>query len=183
LDQDGVLADFIGALCKVHGRANPYTNPASLGHFDTEKLWGISETEFWAPIASNSLEFWEGIDKTPEADEIVKLAVLEFGIDNVCILTAPSKDPGSIPGKRAWMARHYPGFEKKMIFATASAKKFCSAPGKYLIDDKDSNVDEFDEAGGVGILVPRPWNAEHFLEPRLVEVVKEQIREGKRYGW
>lgn len=183
LDMDGVIADFIGALCKVHGRETPYTKPESLGKFDTEKLWGISDKEFWAPVAENSLEFWEGIDKTPEADELVKLAVVEFGIENVCILTAPSKDAGSVPGKQEWIKRYYPCFSKRMIFATASAKQFCAGPGKFLIDDKDSNVDEFDDAGGTGILVPRPWNVEHFLEGRLVEVVAEQIREGKKYGW
>lgn len=183
LDMDGVIADFMGSLCKVHGRAIPYSDPACLGKFDTEKLWGISDEEFWAPIASNSLEFWERIEKTPEADEIVKLAVLEFGIENVCILTAPSKDAGSVPGKRAWISRFYPSFSRRMIFATASAKKFCAAKGKYLIDDKDSNVDEFDAVGGTGILVPRPWNAEHMLEGQLVEVIKEQIRTGKKHGW
>lgn len=183
LDMDGVIADFIGSLCKFHGRETPYTKPESLGKFDTEKLWKISDKEFWAPIAKNSLEFWEGIEKTPEADEIVKLAVLEFGLENVCILTAPSKDAGSVPGKRAWISRFYPCFDKRMIFATASAKKFCAGKGKFLIDDKDSNVDEFNEAGGTGILVPRPWNAEHMLEKDLVDVVKKQIQEGKKYGW
>lgn len=183
LDMDGVIADFVGALCKIHGRETPYSQPESLGKFDTEKLWGISAEEFWAPVKKNSLEFWEGIEKTPEADEIVKLAVLEFGIENVCILTAPSSDHGSVPGKRAWIARHYPCFSKRILFATASAKQFCAGRGKYLIDDKDSNVDEFDTAGGTGILVPRPWNAEHMLEGDLIQVVKYQIREGKKYGW
>lgn len=183
LDMDGVIADFVGAICKAHGRVTPYTRPEALGKFDTEKLWGLTSEQFWSPIATNSFEFWDDIPKTPEADEIVKLATLEFGIENVAILTAPSKDHGSVPGKRAWMSRYYPCFAKRMIFATASAKKFCAGPGKYLIDDKDTNVDEFDEAGGVGILVPRPWNAEHYLEGNLVEVVKDQIKEGKKHGW
>ncbi len=183
LDMDGVIADFMGALCKVHGREIPYGNPANLGRWDTEQIWGISEKDFWAPVASNSLEFWETIDKTPEADEIVKLAVLEFGLENVCILTAPSKDAGSVPGKRNWISKYYPCFSKRMLFATASAKHFCAGSGKYLIDDKDSNVDEFDAAGGIGILVPRPWNAEHMLEKDLIQVVRDQIREGKKHGW
>lgn len=89
LDMDGVIADFIGALCKVHGKETPYTNPESLGTFDTELLWGMSEEQFWAPIAKNSFEFWDGIPKTPEADGLVTLAIREFGLENVCILTAP----------------------------------------------------------------------------------------------
>ena len=183
LDMDGVIADFMSSLCAAHGKPSPYVDPVNKGKFDTEKLWGISDTEFWAPVAKNSLEFWETIQKTPEADEIVKLAVLEFGIENVAILTAPSKDPGSVPGKRYWIERHYPAFRKRMIFTTASAKCFVAGPRKVLIDDKDSNVDEFDEHGGTGILVPRPWNAEHMLERDLVEVIKDQIKVAKKYGW
>jgi 5'(3')-deoxyribonucleotidase len=183
LDMDGVIADFMGSLCRAHGRLNPYADAKALGCWDTEKLWGITEFEFWRPIVDHSLEFWETIEKTPEADELVKLACLEFGTENVAILTAPSKDHGSVPGKRNWIERHYPCFSKRMIFTTAKAKCFVAGPGKFLLDDKDSNVDEFDDHGGVGILVPRPWNAEHMLEGNLVGVVKDQIREGKRHGW
>ena len=130
---DGVIADFMGSLCKVHGREIPYSDPACLGKWDTEKLWGISETEFWAPKVAKQSPGILGDHRreTPEADEIMKLAVLEFGIDNVCILTAPSKDAGSVPGKRAWISKYYPCFSKKILFATASAKQFCAGPGKY----------------------------------------------------
>lgn len=159
LDMDGVLFDFMGALCKVHGRPSPYVNELAYGIWDTEKLWGITVDEFWEPIKKDSLGFWSGIPLTPEAKEIVKFAEEKFGRENIAILTAPSDDPGAVPGKRISMHRHFPQFEKRMIFG--SAKQFLAAPKRFLIDDRDKNIEEFEAAGGHGILVPRPWNRYH----------------------
>lgn len=175
LDMDGVIADFMGSLCRVHGKTNPYEDAKALGCWDTEQLWGISEKEFWAPIAGNSLEFWQGIEKTKEADEIVELVSNAFGPANVVILTAPSSDHGSVPGKRDWIERHYPQFKKRMIFATASAKQFMASSTSVLVDDKDSNVAEFIRAGGHSVLVPRPWNMDHAREYKLMRVLREGL--------
>lgn len=156
LDMDGVLFDFMSALAKVHNRPSPYDLESSLGIWDTEKLWGITEEEFWEPIQRDSLDFWSNIPLTPEAEAIVAFAEEKFGRKNVAILTAPSDDPGAVPGKRLAMAKYFPQFEKRMIFG--SAKSFLSAPYRFLIDDRDKNVDDFEDAGGHSILVPRPWN-------------------------
>lgn len=159
LDMDGVIADFMGQLCKYHGRPSPYLDPANYGVWDTEILWGITVEEFWAPIKEDSLYFWRTILKTPEADKIVQYATQFFGEENVAILTAPSDDEGAVPGKRWWMKKLYPQFEKKMIFG--SAKEFMAAPYRTLIDDRDKNVEGFRAAGGKAILVPRLWNSLH----------------------
>lgn len=182
LDMDGVIADFMGSLLKAHGRPDPYAIPENLGKFDTEKLWGISDKEFWAPVAENSLEFWQTIPKTKEADEIVRVVTEEFGEENIAILTAPSKDHGSVPGKRAWIKKRYPQFYKRMIFATAGTKQFLAGPGKFLVDDKDSNFLEFNRAGGNGVLVPRPWNCQHMYQGIILELVSMEIIKGKQHG-
>jgi hypothetical protein len=156
LDMDGVLFDFMTALAKVHNRPSPYDLESSYGIWDTEKLWGITEEQFWEPIQRDSLNFWSNIPLTPEAKEIVAFAENKFGTENVAILTAPSDDPGAVPGKRISIAREFPQFEKKMLFG--SAKQFLAAPNRFLIDDRDKNVDGFEAAGGHSIQVPRPWN-------------------------
>lgn len=175
LDMDGVIADFMGSLCAAHGKTSPYVDSKNLGTFDTEKIWGISDREFWAPVAKNSYDFWKGIEKTHDADGIVAAVEEAFGRENVCILTAPSKDPGSVPGKREWIARNYPQFNKRMIFATASTKQFMAGIDKVLVDDKDTNVDEFRKSGGAAVLVPRQWNEDYLLSVNTLKHVQNRL--------
>lgn len=173
LDMDGVIADFMGQLCKYHDRPSPYLDPANYGIWDTETLWGITVDEFWAPIKEDSWHFWKTIPKTLEADYIVREAEYAFGTENVAILTASSDDEGSVPGKRAWMRKNYPQFEKRMIFG--SAKEFLAAPNRTLIDDRDKNVDAFRSAGGKAILVPRLWNRQHKYADQAFATVYDQL--------
>ena len=93
----------------------------------------------------------------PDADEILRMAVDAVGWDQICVLTSPSKYPHCVPGKRAWISKHYPKLTRQILFG--SCKHFIAGPNKLLIDDKDSNVKEFHGAGGASILVPRPWNS------------------------
>lgn len=185
LDMDGVIADFMGHLCKYHGRPSPYLDPKNYGIWDTETLWGITVEEFWAPIKEDSLHFWKTIPKTSEADFIVQEAVARFGTENVAILTAPSDDEGAVPGKRKWMEKYFPQFKKRMIFG--SAKEFMAAPYRTLIDDRDKNVEAFRNAGGNAILVPRLWNSKHGLASSLRTVLwgeleKLAMQKERKYG-
>ncbi len=174
LDQDGVIADFVGGACRAHGKQNPYILAKNLGEFELIKIWGMAEDQFWKPIDDMGMAFWVGLEKTPEADEIVRFAFETFGADNVAVLTAPSLDPGCIPGKRAWMKKNFPALERKMIFANASNKRFLAGPDNWLIDDRDKNVEQFLAAGGNGVLVPRPWNKGHKVSD-VVEYVRKEV--------
>lgn len=147
LDMDGVIADFLGGACKAHNRKSPYEQESSLGIWDTEKLWGITAEEFWKPIDAYD-KFWDTLDKTPEADALVDMVTSLFGVKNVAVLTSPSMDPTCVPGKRRWMQRHYPQLAGRMIFASANAKQFLAGRDSLLIDDKDTNVEEFRDSGG-----------------------------------
>ncbi len=157
IDMDGVIADFIGAALVLHGRPELYTLASSKGVWDTEKLLGITAKEFWEPL--NGAEFWSKLPKTPEADGIVALVEAAVGKENVAILTAPASSENCIPGKYKWIRRHFPQFSKRIIFA--SCKEFMASPERILIDDRDSNVDAFNYAGGKGLLLARDWNQDH----------------------
>ncbi len=159
LDQDGVVDDFVGGACKAHGRPNPYFSGENTGVFEMIKAWGITKEQFWAPIDAMGKAFWLGLEKTPEADAIVERALAVAGPGRVIFLTAPSDDPGCVPGKRERSERNYPGIP--VVFAGAKDKHYLAGPGRYLFDDKDSNVVEFSKAGGIGVTVPRPWNKLH----------------------
>ena len=173
LDMDGILADFTEGISRAHGRSNPYTqeNKSSHGRYVMEDIWGMKPSQFWSK--AEEWEFWANLPKTPEADEIVQLAVGGFGLENVAVLTAPPLSMGAVPGKRIWMKEHYPQLAKRMIFT--GAKEFVAAPGRMLIDDKDSNVDGWEDEGGDGILLPRLWNRRHFQANDCMDVLRREF--------
>jgi 5'(3')-deoxyribonucleotidase len=157
LDMDGVLADFVDGACKAHDRPSPYIDQLAYGKFEMEKLWAINANEFWSKIDADP-DFWINLKKTPEADILVERSIEWFGRESIAILSAPSMDPKCVPGKRRWMQKHYPRLAKNMIFT--SAKEFLASNKNVLVDDKSSNVQHFIEAGGIGIQMPRLWNAQ-----------------------
>jgi len=171
LDQDGVVADLLKLALQIHGRPDLYQEDISKGVWDAEKLMGISASQFWKPLDTE--DFWVKLEKTPDADQIVEVAVKLVGEDNVAILTAPSDSPYCIPGKREWVKRNYPFLSKRMIFG--SCKEFCASPNRLLIDDRDRNVESFAAAGGLAALVPRPWNKLHRLSVCSVIGLEAQI--------
>lgn len=154
LDMDGVLADFVGGAMQAHGLPDPYADKKNWGTFELEKCWGITVKDFWRGLDFRG--FWSGLEKTPEADYIVKTACDIAGQENVCLLTSPSENPYCIPEKKAWVQKYFPHLQKQMLFG--SAKRFLAGPDRILVDDYDVNVDNFKKANGHAILVPRLWN-------------------------
>lgn len=167
---DGVIADFVGAIHKAHGRPYCYDDPAVRGRFDIDPIWGISAKEFWS---TDTFEFWDTVEPHAEATQIVSLLEETFGSENVCILTSPSNGPGCVPGKRSWIRRHFPQFQKRIIFT--SAKEFLAGDQRLLIDDRDSNIKDFRDHGGEAILIPRHWNLLHRHADRVMEVLQRKI--------
>jgi 5'(3')-deoxyribonucleotidase len=172
LDMDGVLVDFNRGIHELHGRDDVYKYRTSLGVFDIEKLWGISPDEFWAPMKEG---FWRDLHPFPGGNEIVELLTQTFGVNNICILSSPSQDQWCIPEKRVWMDEHYPQLTRNMLFG--SAKRFLAGPNRWLFDDRDKNIQAFEEAGGIGITIPRPWNSEYseYLEGLTMSYLKEMV--------
>jgi hypothetical protein len=148
LDLDGVLADFVGGARKRHRCDAPVTRWDFFGD------WNLTPEQFWMPLAD--AEFWAGLDKTPECDAVVRLAEQHFG-DRVAILSSPAKTPGCDDGKRAWVAKHLPGYVDRTFLGTA--KHLVAHTRAVLLDDSDDNCRRFADAGGQYLLMPRPWNA------------------------
>lgn len=171
LDMDGVLADFVGAICKAHGRPDPYLDKANLGVFWFDKIWGMSQKDFFEPCG---FEFWKGLEATKESSAIIQWAVTHAGTANVALLTSPSQNHGCVEGKRAWVKDLIPSLASNLIFT--SAKQFLSGPDRYLVDDADHNVDGWRKAGGKAILWPRPWNSLHAAElPNLQRMCPAEL--------
>jgi 5'(3')-deoxyribonucleotidase len=154
IDMDGVLYDFVNGACKAHDREDPYKDLKNFGIFDMAEIWGMSVKDFWAPLSDSG--FWVGLKLLQGAEQIIEDAVDFVGIDNVAILTAPSLSLYCVNEKRRAIKRDFPGLEKQIIFT--GAKQFLAGPDHILVDDRNENIDDFNQHGGTGILVPRPWN-------------------------
>lgn len=150
LDMDGVLVDFVGGICAVHGR-----DPSTVQTWDFYKDWGMSEDEFWEPAG---FEFWAGLRPTQEMWCIYHNVLQTYGVLNTYLFTSPSKNRGCVDGKIEWI-RTWLGdnWLDRVLFG--KPKYLTAGPGRVLIDDNDGNVHRFIEGGGRGLLCPRPWNA------------------------
>lgn len=186
VDLDGLLVDFVSAICKAHGVANPYY-PGSphLGNWDMEDVLGLTPEEFWAP--ANSFEFWDRLEFMPDGPEILATIEGSFGQENICILTSPCQAVQCSAAKHAWITRRLPQYKRRFFLGTA--KHFFAAPHHLLIDDYDKNVDTFAEEGGMAILFPRPWNRNHSIEDphkHLTTEIERLVtyrRDLERVGW
>jgi len=166
IDLDGVLADFTAGASEAHGRPNPYLDKNLYGNYYIEKIWGITQEEFWKPMDE---DFWYMLDVMDKAKELVDFLDVEFD-GNICILSSPSKNRGCIDGKLAWIKQHFPQLERKFLFGPQ--KHFCSSPNTLLVDDYDYNVENFRKFGGHAYLVPRPWNSAHSEEFDLDDLME-----------
>lgn len=151
LDMDGVLCDFATAAYAVHGKAfDPVTHPK--GVWDFETIWGISAEQFWQRIDERGEDFWANLEPYPWA---MNLARALGAIDQVIIATSPSTHPGSYAGKRQWLIKmglH----EISSMFG--KDKWLMASSGRVLIDDSEKNIEKWRDYGGIGILIPQPWN-------------------------
>ncbi len=158
LDLDGVLVDFIGGACRLHGKTHPY-HPHSPSTQEDQSPWAIEPTfnmgpkELWDPLGE---EFWANLLPLPHFRAFLGTLEAHFGPDKICILTAPPRTKGSIDGKIEWIRRHMPDYRRR--FMVGPAKEFCAGERHVLIDDHEVNIAAFRDAGGHGLLVPAPWN-------------------------
>lgn len=148
IDMDGVVCDFVTAICAAHNRPDPYKN-GFVGH-DMEKAWGMTHDEFWEP--SNNTEFWSNIEKFPWADSLLQHCENLVGLENIAFCTSPSKSPFCIIGKTEWLDRHFPKVSR--IFT--KQKQFCANHMTVLVDDTDSKIQKFIENSGLAVKFPPP---------------------------
>lgn len=154
LDMDGVLVDFVGGICRALGKPYPYDHPSSFGIWETWKLLGATEAEFWT--ACHSRVFWSLLDWMPDGKEMLATITERVDPKQVFLLTSPSLSPGSYAGKAEWVQREMPEFSGRLLMG--SAKHLLAGESRIMIDDANHNVDGFRASGGEAILVPRPWN-------------------------
>lgn len=132
VDMDGVLVDFNKGYYDLTG--------IDIGdnHFNS--------SQFFAPITKAGVKYWENLEWTPDGKELWTY------LQNYTpkLLSAPTRDHSSIVGKKLWVERELPDVE--LILRSAGRKKEFANPNSILIDDRESNINDWNESGGIGIL-------------------------------
>lgn len=130
-DMDGVLTDFKTSYEKVSGR--------SIND-------DISSEEFWKPITILGVSFWTDLKWLKDGIQLWKYIKKHDPI----LLSAPSSSIDSSVGKQLWVKRELPSFQ--LILRSAKKKCEFASPTSILIDDKEENIRDWNNAGGIGIL-------------------------------
>jgi hypothetical protein len=119
---------------------------------------GGQESVFWN---QTSHQFWALMPKLPDADQIIQLC--QNYSKEIIFLTSPSSKKQAhfaASGKIEWLNQHYP----QIKFFIGKHKEELAHRDALLIDDSEGNITRWQAAGGAGILLPRPWNSERYLE-------------------
>ena len=154
-DMDGVLADFTLGAAWVVGKVPPNKPMDFKCSNNVDSLFGPTT---WARIVSEGERFWDELHTYPWTKDLWDL-ILEKSNGNAYILSDPGQRgliASSGPAKHRWCKRHL-GIEPDRIILTGG-KAAVARKDAVLIDDKDSNIHEWSEAGGRGILFPQYWN-------------------------
>lgn len=139
VDMDGVLVDtytYIGNLIGV-------------SHYNqiTPDQW----EHFYKNV--NAEELFSSLDEFPTATRLLDI-VLRFA-GRYTLLSSPLNHDvaGSIRGKKIWLAKHPEIHSSNAIFESRK-DQFAMSNGKpnVLIDDSNSNITKWNNAGGIGIL-------------------------------
>ena len=131
-DMDGVLVDFESGYEKL-------TGIDLRGEFQ-------KGDDFWDPISKAGVGFWAGLKWMPGGQELWDY-IKPF---DPKLLSAPSREQSSRIGKAVWVKHKLPG--TKLILRYANQKKELATPDSILIDDRQINIDQWEAAGGIGIL-------------------------------
>ncbi len=161
LDMDGVVADFVTAALKAHGRTETHDDITSWNFYEA---WGMTAAEFWAPCRGK--DFWFNIEPYPWAVDLYRGIAKNFP---VTISTAPSNDSECARGKYEWLEKHL-GVKPSDVMV-GGRKYLLANPLHILIDDSPGNVNKFRERSGLAVGFKQPWNKfEHGWQEVLTEL-------------
>jgi 5'(3')-deoxyribonucleotidase len=131
----------------------------------------FTETDFWSRI-NGSADFWSGLRPHPWCHEVIEM-VSRMAPKEWFIVSAPSRCDSSFTGKIRWLKAQFG--ETFNRFVLTPHKHLFAGRGVCLIDDRDSNVEDFRLEGGDGIVFPRYHNAAHAHRDRPLAYVRDKL--------
>ena len=132
-DMDSVLVDFDRGYQELTGMT-------------TQQADAIGGDTFWEPLIKAGAKWWITLNWMSDGKQLWDY-IKKY---NPILLSAPSREESSKLGKRVWVKRELPGV--KLILRYAPQKQEYAAPTSILIDDREKNIEQWEAAGGIGIL-------------------------------
>ena len=178
LDVDDVLADFMGGLHTALNISYNYFNyPYKKGEWNILG-YQIKRRHYLDCLVTFeecnqccTTSFWQYLKWMHDGRDILRAVLEKFHSEQIYLLTTPMPNLESASGKMMWINDNLPVYLKHTII-TQAPKYLLARPDTLLIDDKNENIDEFREAGGRALLVPRPWNRGYFHTDRTIKIVR-----------
>ena len=134
-DMDGVLVDFNKRF-------------GELSAWGPEKFIEKNGLDvFWELIDGRGVGFWVGMEWMEDGKQLWNTLKENFEVE---LLSSPSRAENSRLGKRLWVRNHKLGV--KLNLAYSKNKKKYASPNHVLIDDRKDNIEDWENAGGIGIL-------------------------------
>ena len=159
LDMDGVLANFSDHYRKLFG-VEPTLKSKDDPHIS--KILGT--------------DFFKNLEKFSTSDDVVKLA-LKYGGNRYGICSSPLRGDfqNSSDNKKQWLLLNLSPLPNKIIF-TRKKEKYAVQDGhsNVLIDDKLSNIEKWNAAGGHGILYDAKQHTIQYLEDKLKKISNQK---------
>lgn len=182
LDLDGVLVNTHKILIERVGRSYEETLAKwPVGKYEIATVMGFDYKFFWDMIREEGTAFWADAPAYPWAKDLYALCCATAP---TWFLTNPIGSPGCMFGKFEWL-RKFTGNEEMRNYMMGKHKYLCSKPGALLIDDFETNCDEFNSQedfegrGGEAILFPGIWNRNHQYAADPMAYVTKEIRKWK----
>jgi predicted kinase len=132
-DMDGVLVDFERGYNDLTGKKTPGVDST------------YDKNDFWSAITKAGAKFWAELNWMSDGQQLWDY-IKQY---NPKLLTAPSREPSSEIGKQEWIDNNLPS--TPVIFKQAKDKKDLAEPNAILIDDRKDNIQQWIDAGGIGI--------------------------------
>lgn len=148
-DMDGVLANFnkaADAIQKDRGNNKPFDELT-----DEEKARVIA---FWSKVEERGPSFWADMETIPQAVDLLN-ALAEYKSIRLFVLSSLPKTGSEIAkrGKEAFLEKNFPGIFDGQFFTVGKPKGlFVRNQFDILIDDRVSNVKNWQYNGGIGLL-------------------------------
>jgi len=134
LDMDGVIVDFDKRFESLFG----------MPPREFENNFG--KDKFWEKVDAKGVGFWRGMDWMPGGQKLYNRVAQH----KHALLSSPSRSSTSKIGKHMWKRDNTPN--TKLILAQSFNKKNYADKSNILIDDRADNIQQWKDAGGIGIL-------------------------------
>jgi len=179
LDLDGVIIDLVVPLMRWWGVhiSSEDAYPRFFGwelkdaiadtlnrqnkHKESREVANMTKGAFWrAPPR----QFWRDLKPYPTALNFIEF--LESGPFDVYVATAHANGDCAA-AKLDWIDEYLPKYWDRVLIG--HPKHLMANPNSILIDDRTKNCEDFEEAGGIAVQCPRPWN-KRWMKPECWNV-------------